>query len=768
MEERKILRGLIDHIIFRNDETGYTVAVLQDSDGPVTVVGFLPHGGIGQLYALEGSFVQHAQWGMQFQFDAYEEVLPETEEEVIRFLQSGLFKGLGAVTAKALVDHFGADVLQTIEEEPNRLTEVKGIGLKTAASLAESYRRHQAFARTGLALQKLGLTTAQALKIFQMYGVEAPDKLKENPYLLVEEVRGYGFLRADQIAKAAGLAPESPFRIDSGLLYTLRYYLHDGHTYLPQPYLEDKAAALLDQPRDRIREGILRLAFDGKIKVDSVEGGPVVYLYPYYAAEQEVAGDIFRLRNGKIKELATDPDKLIDRAEEVTGIHLSSCQREAVKQAATRALAIITGGPGTGKTTIIKAILTIFEASGIRTALAAPTGRAAKRITETAGREAKTIHRLLEYHREEEGGSPIFGRNAEHPLEYEAVIIDEASMIDLLLMRALTDALPTGTRLLLIGDKDQLPPVAAGHIIRDLLEADILWSVRLTEIFRQTEESLIALNAHRINEGDLPALNRREGDFYFLLSPTKDQTASLIRTLSVKRIAAYLPDLDPIRDIQVLTPVKKGSLGTDALNKMLQQALNPPDPDREEKRLANRIFRVGDKVMQIRNDYDITWKSLTDFTEGSGVFNGDIGYVADIDKENGVLAVVFDEDHYVSYPFSDLDELELAYAITVHKSQGSEFPVVIMPMADFPPMLATRNLLYTAVTRARRLMAICGSLPAMERMIHNNRIQMRYSGLRYRLQALESATLSMQRTKERSMDEPGKESGDEPGKRMDR
>ena len=733
MEERQ---GTITDIIFRNEENGYTVAVMETETEYFTVVGNLPHCVRGTRYRLTGVFKNHPHYGEQFAFSEFEELLPDSSEAIFDFLCSGTVKGVGAKTAAAIIEKFGDDTLRIMEEEPERLTTVKGIGNKTAATIAESFALHRQFARIAMQFQSYGIPTAMALRLYKNYGPDAVALVEEDPYRLVDEVRGFGFRKADQVAEKLGVEKNSPFRIRSGIKYALWYFVGEGNTYMPRAELVDKVVELLDLPGELIFDEIVALAFDGVIKLDELEGEEVCYLYPYYIAEQRVAADLMRIAGGKLKPLMTDVENMIRQTEADTGIVLSEQQKRAIVSSVGCGLSVITGGPGTGKTTIINTMIRIFERSDLKTAIAAPTGRAAKRINETSGHYASTIHRLLEYYYSDETDEMRFGKNCDEPLGYDVVIIDEASMIDLMLMGGLTDAIRTGTRLILIGDCDQLPSVGAGNVLRDIIESDAVYTTRLTDIFRQAEESLIVVNAHRINSGEYPYVNEKEKDFFFMERRSEPALVTLIIDLATRRLSDYYTDLDPIKDIQVLTPVHKGPLGTVALNEMLQEALNPPDPSKNEKKHGGRLFREGDKVMQIRNNYQIGWKKRRDMSEGQGIFNGDVGFIQSIDPEYNTVTVVYDEDRFVTYDATQLDEVELAYAVTVHKSQGSEFPAVVMPVTWFPPMLATRNLLYTAVTRGKKLVVLAGSQKRMEDMIDNNSIKLRYSGLKQRLISL--------------------------------
>ena len=730
MEEKK---GVLTEIIFHNEENGYTVGVFETEEEYFTCVGCIAEPRKGATYRLTGEFRVHPGYGEQFSFTACEEVMPEGTDEIRAFLASGTVKGIGPKTAALIVEKFGEDTLRIMEESPERLTEISGIGEKKAKQIGESYAVRREFAGVSLHFQKYGITSDRAYKLYRAYGAEAVALIEENPYRLVDEVYGFGFKRADAIAEKLGIEKESPFRISSGITYALWFYAGEGSAYVPLDELCEKVSELLDVAPDKVRDMVVTMAFEGKVQIDTVAGVTSVYLFLFYEAEQRVCRNLHLIKNVRIKPLKADPDSMIAMTEREKGITLSERQKEAVKNSITGGFSVITGGPGTGKTTIINTIINIFEYSGLKTAIAAPTGRAAKRITETSGRYASTVHRLLEYYYNDATEEMVFGCNDENRLEYDAVIVDEASMIDILLMKALTDAIAPGTRFIMVGDADQLPSVGAGNVLADIIESDYANTSRLTEIFRQAGESLIVVNAHRINKGEYPSYNEKDKDFFFMERRREQDVSELIRDLVTRRLKTYYDDLDPVRDIQVLTPAKKGVLGSVALNRMLQEALNPSAPGVPEKKYGEKIFRAGDKVMQIRNNYQIGWKSRRDFSEGEGIFNGDVGFIQSIDKESGILSVMFDEDKIAEYDFSMLDELELAYAVTVHKSQGSEFPVVVMPVMWFPPVLATRNLLYTAVTRGKRAVVLCGSEERIRAMVDNNRISLRYSGLKSRL-----------------------------------
>ena len=730
MEE---ITGTLTQIIFYNEENGYTIAEMETEDELVTVVGGLPYAKTGTTYLLRGEYRVHPKYGEQFSFSHAEEAMPTTASGIQEFLASGTIKGIGPKTAAAIVKRFGEDTMEIIESDPDRLTEVDGIGRKKAVQIAESYSAHREFADVALAFGEYGLTSSQALKLYMSYGKDAVSIVRDNPYRLIDEVRGIGFRKADAIAEAMGIGKEDQMRISSGIKAYLTAFAGDGSTYKPRTELIEEVAGFLDVTRELVEEGVATLAFEGSIMADNLGGVDVIYLYPYYAAEKQVVKNLAELVTSEIKPLMTDLDSSLRMTESRSGITLSENQRDAVLHSVHSAVSVITGGPGTGKTTIINSLIGVFEASDFNVALSAPTGRAAKRMSETTGRPASTVHRLLEYQRDDDSGDMFFMKNEDDPLDYDVVIVDEASMVDLMLMKGLTDAIKPGTRLILVGDADQLPSVGAGNVLRDVIGSGMIRTVKLKHIFRQAEESMIVVNAHRINSGEYPELNAKGKDFFFMSRSSERDMLTLIIELVTKRLPDYYKDIDPLSDIQVLTPTHKGNVGTDALNNALQEAINPPAPGVSEKKVGAFIFREGDKVMQIKNDYDIELKFTGGMDAGRGVFNGDIGEIRSIDNEDGKITVVFDDEKYAEYDQSMLDELDLAYAMTVHKSQGNEFPVIVMPITRFAPMLATRNLLYTAITRGKQAVVLVGSRHWLNAMVDNNRISMRYSGLEQRL-----------------------------------
>ena len=732
MEQKRIK---VADVLFQNKENGYTVIIAENEDEQFTAVGNFPGPVLGREFILNGSFKNHPSYGEQFVFSEYEEIMPVSAEGIEGFLASGLLKGIGKKTAQAIVKKFGEDTFKVIEEEPGRLTEVSGIGEKKAEAIAVAFSAHKELAEIILYLQQFGISADYAMKLYKVYGQDTIQQVKENPYRLVEDIFGISFRKADKIAEKLGVPKDDEERIKSGALYTMQYYVNEGHTFFPGADLCEKAAELMELSTEQVHDVIVQMVFDGKIHMENLEGRQVVFLMPYFVAEQNVCKKLILFDSAGLKVIHANIEELIIKTERQSGIKLSEHQKFAVRSCLTSGVSVITGGPGTGKTTIINTIINILHDAGLSTAIAAPTGRAAKRITETSGHAASTIHRLLEFSYSENEDMMRFGKNEENPLEFDAVIIDEASMIDILLMNAIVNAIEPGTRLILVGDSDQLPSVGAGNVLRDIIEGEIIYSVKLTEIFRQAKESLIVVNAHKINKGEYPYCNEKDKDFFLMRSSSEKEMLKTIKDLCADRLPGYYKTPAPMRDIQVLTPVRKGMLGCINLNAELQSVLNPPSEMLEEKKFADKIFREKDKVMQIKNNYQLEWKKLDDFSEGQGVFNGDIGFIQKIDKEFNEITVVFDENKYVTYDFTQLDEIEPAYAITVHKSQGSEFPIVVMPVSWFPPVLATRNLLYTAVTRGKSMVVIVGSENRMNAMVDNNIITERYSGLGVRLRA---------------------------------
>lgn len=723
--------GRAVHIIFYNRENGYTVAVFETKDEQITIVGNFHELREQVTYELEGEFHTHPRYGEQFKVSSYREALPDDAEGIYQYLASGTVKGIGAKYARLIVEAFGPESLRVIEETPEELLNIPGIGPKKLEKIVTSYHETRAFAEVSMALGRIGLTTAQSIRLYKEYGEGAVSVVTENPYRLLDEISGMSFRKVDELAKEIGIEAENEFRVQSGILYLLRRAVHDGSTYLPKRELIEKTVELLEVGSEATEENLIQLALAGKVKEDTLEGMEVVYLYPFYEGELLVTEHLYRILTHPCEALRAEIPNLIADAEQQAEITLAEEQRRAVTEALTNKVTIITGGPGTGKTTIIRLIVRIFERLGISCSLAAPTGRAAKRMTEASGREAKTIHRLLEYAYQDDLEWPTFGRNAENPLEDKVFIIDEMSMVDILLMEAFLDAVQDDARLILVGDVDQLPSVGAGRVLADMIDSESVPVVHLREIFRQAGESAIVRNAHAVNRGEYPSEEGPESDYFFMHRKSEEEVVHTLRELCTGRLERYYDFIRTGSDIQVLTPTRKGRLGTVRLNEMLQEAVNPPEEDKKQMTFRGTIFRTGDKVMQMKNNYMISYEK-TDGGSGQGIFNGDLGRILDVDPEMKTVKVLFDEQ-LVTYTTEELDQLELAYAVTVHKAQGCEFPAILIPMSWFPPMLMTRNLLYTALTRGKRLVVVIGSERCLRSMVDHDRSDARWSGLAARL-----------------------------------
>jgi len=732
MKEEKL--GQVAEIVFTNEQNAYAVLLFETEEEQFFAVGNIIAPKIGRRYRLTGEWKTHPKFGEQFSFSSFEELMPTGADSIRAFLSSGIIKGIGPATAKAIVKMFGDDTLKVIEEHPEELTKVTGIGVAKAEAIANGYAEQRAYLNTVVELGKYDIPAATAMKLFKQYGVDAILVVKENPYRLIEDVYGIGFAKADKIARNVGVAADSPFRISSGIIYALEGKAQGGDSYYPEDALVEDVASFLDVTREQVKDQELSLALDGKICKEKLEGRDILMLYRYKRAESYCASKLYQLCSCDLTAITSKPDKQIENIEKSSNIKLSKTQKEAVLSSFANGVTVITGGPGTGKTTIIKAILAILKSEGIKTLLAAPTGRAAKRMSQQAREDALTIHRLLEYGAGEDLENLRFNRNEENPLDCGCIIIDETSMVDILLMEALLRATKIGTRLILVGDSDQLPSVGAGNVLSDIIKSEMIHCVRLTDIFRQAEESMIVVNAHLINKGEYPSYNQKDTDFFLMNRGGEAEIVETIKSLCKDRLPSYYKDEDV--DIQVLTPTRKGQCGSVELNKVLQEALNPKSEDKAEKQIGDRIFRAGDRVMQNKNDYMLEWRNLNDSTAGEGVFNGDLGVVKSVNNDEGSISVVFDEYKLVTYDYSNIDEVETAFAMTVHKSQGSEFSVVVMPLAHFPPMLATRNLLYTAVTRAKLGVVLVGDERIARAMVDNNFTAKRYSGLDERIRLL--------------------------------
>ena len=738
------ITGYIDHIIFRNEDNGYTVMVLKgvSEEDELTCVGSFPVVTQGASVELEGNFTQHPVYGKQFQAVRLTEKMPEDALAMERYLGSGAIKGIGAALAGRIVRHFGDDTFQIVENEPERLSEVKGISEKKAREIAMQIAEKSDMRKAMMFLQKYGISLNLGAKIYQKYGDSVYSVLQENPYRLADDISGVGFKIADEIAYRIGIHTDSDYRIKSGMVYTLLQATGEGHVYLPKDELFQRAAELLGVDSSYMEKHLVDLAMDRKIV--QKEQGDQILIYPaqYYYLELNTARmlrelDIFCPEDEKIVE------RRIVQIEKETGTVLDEMQKKAVQEAAGHGLLILTGGPGTGKTTTINAIIRYFEGEGAEIRLAAPTGRAAKRMTEATGYEALTIHRLLELSgmpEDDREGQPIhFERNAENPLETDVIIIDEMSMVDIHLIHSLLMAVTAGTRLILVGDENQLPSVGPGNVLRDIIRSGQFPVVELKKIFRQASESDIVVNAHKINKGEQVEINNKSRDFFFLKRYDADIIIRVVIALIQEKLPKYV-EAKPF-EIQVLTPMRKGLLGVERLNQILQRYLNPPDASKKEKEIGQGLFREGDKVMQVRNNYQLEWEIRGRYgipiEKGVGVFNGDTGIIKTINEFAETAEVEFEDGRWAEYSFKQLDELELAYAVTIHKSQGSEYPAVIIPLLSGPRMLMNRNLLYTAVTRARKCVTVVGSEETFRDMIRNEKQQRRYSSLDQRIQETE-------------------------------
>ncbi len=734
------IQGFISSIRYRNPDNGYSVLSFVIDDTEETLVGNFLSVSEGEMLKVTGEWVVHPIYDKQFKATSYESIQPEDELAVLRYLSSGIIKGIGPTLAKRIVDEFGKDTFRVMEEQPELLEKIKGITLKKAQEIGVLMQEKRGYREAMLYLTKYGISNSLAIRVYSFYGDRIYSILQENPYRLAEDIRGVGFKTADEIAAKMGVKSDSNYRIQSGILYTLVLAVGQGFMYLPKDILEQEAARILEVGIEQVSPEIDNLTVERKLIIK----GDAVYAPANFYAEQSVAGllksitsDVFYDEDDDLLTIKKEVENIAYKA----GISLDPLQTEAVVKAATNGVSIITGGPGTGKTTTIKTLIGYFEAEGMDIALAAPTGRAAKRMTEATGYEAKTIHRLLELSGtiDEDGKDAGFERNEDNPLDIDALIVDEMSMVDIFLFRALLKAIPPGARLVMVGDSHQLPSVGPGQVLRDLLESGCFPVTRLETIFRQEGSGDIVVNAHRINCGEDIKIDKGSKDFFFIERNDPQKIMLNIVELITKNLPAYV-DADPF-DIQVLTPTRKGNLGVIMLNRYLQNALNPPDKHKHEHYYDEEVFREGDKVMQIRNNYQATWEVFGKYNipidSGIGIFNGDMGRVIEIDESDSSLTVEFDDNKRVKYDFANLDELELAYAITVHKSQGSEYGAVIMPVVGGPKQLMNRNLLYTGVTRAKKCLVMIGNPGIVHEMIENNHENLRYSGLKNRILELE-------------------------------
>ena len=730
----EILDGLVEAVIFKSEDTGYVVAKITANKEVNTIVGTMPLIKEGQQIEVKGEWIKHKQFGRQFNVEEYKEVLPTSTKEIEKYLSTGIIHGIGPVTAKKIVKAFGEETLNILDNNIERLKEVEGIGKKKYNIIYQSYLETRELKDIIMFFQKHGVTINQCLKIYKKFGGDAQNIVSENPYILSDEISGIGFLTSERIAKSLGIEPISDFRIQSGIKYVLNSFSGLGNTYMPKDKLINEAQRVLSVDKELIEVNIYNSVLEGKIKIEKINEIEAVYSLPYYFCELGVTNKIITLSIENFQTINSDITFEISSFERKNNIVFADSQKEAILGAFENGIEIITGGPGTGKTTIIKCIIEIYENNGMKVLLAAPTGRAAKRMTESTGREAKTIHRLLEMGVSDNENS-FFGRGEGEPLEGDVIIVDEASMIDIMLMNSLLKAIKLGTRLIIVGDADQLPSVGPGNVLRDLIDSEFIKVVRLKDIFRQGKESMIITNAHRINNGELPYLNKKGGDFFFDNRESNEEILETILDLVNRRLPLFNSKWNKIRDFQVLSPTRKGILGVDNLNNELQSILNPPSKDKKERKFKDSVFREGDKVMQTKNNYSLKWNRINGYgdNEGVGIFNGDMGFIESISEENRTVTVVFDDERRIVYDNLYVEELELAYAITIHKSQGSEFKVIITPAFMGSAFLMNRNILYTGITRAKELVVVVGNQRALKYMVDNTNSMERYSSLKERI-----------------------------------
>lgn len=727
------LAGYVEHIIYRNADNGYTVLNLVSGEDEITCVGIFSAIAEGENIEAQGEYTEHPTYGQQFKVTSFEEKAPEDEEAIERYLGSGAIKGIGLAMAARIVRRFKEDTFRIIEEEPERLAEIKGISNRKAMEIASQVNEKRDLRQAMIFLQQYGITMNLAVKVYQAYGQDVYGIIRENPYRLADDIDGVGFRTADEIAARVGIWMDSDFRVRSGILYTLLQASGEGHTYLPETELTPRASKLLNVTAEQVEKQYMDLAIERKIILKQMEDQTQIYAASFYYMEANTATMLKRL-NVSYDVSDAEIEQRIRGIEKKSGMTLDEHQVTAVKEAVRNGLLVITGGPGTGKTTTINTIIRYFELEGLEIFLAAPTGRAAKRMSETTGFEARTVHRMLELNGGAEG-SGGFERDESNPLEANVIIVDEMSMVDISLMYSLLKAISVGTRLILVGDVNQLPSVGPGSVLRDIIQSHACNVVMLTKIFRQASTSDIIVNAHKINHGEEVILDNKSMDFFFLKRYDADVIINVVLQLIKQKLPKFV-DATPY-DIQVLTPMRKGLLGVERLNGILQRYMNPPANDKVEKEYGSTVFREGDKVMQTKNNYQLAWEIRTKFgltvDKGLGIFNGDMGIIRQINDFAEQMIIEFDEGRMVEYPYKLLDELELAYAITIHKSQGSEYPAVVIPLLGGPMMLMNRNLLYTAVTRARKCVTLVGNEVTFQQMIQNTSQQKRYSGLCDRL-----------------------------------
>ncbi len=727
------IEGIVEEIIFSNEINGYTVCEIKHERDVITAVGYMPFISQGETLRITGKWVTHPDYGEQLKVENYEKLLPQSAEAIEKYLASGVIKGIRKTTAEKIVNRFGEDSLNVIQFRPQLLSEIKGISLDKALKIGQAFNEQQGLRNVIMFFQEYGISAAYSAKIYKAFGNKAIEEIKENPYRLTDGAIGIGFKAVDRFAVSLGVDPSSKYRICSGIKYVLSQAVVNGHTFLPENKLTEYTSQLLETEIENIDDALVKLLLERSIYMEKGDMYNKIYLKTFHDAELGICRKLIELTAVDSQGALDDFEEKIKEIQVEEGIILAENQKAAIKEALVNGVTVITGGPGTGKTTIIKSIISMLGREGFDIALAAPTGRAAKRMTEATGFEAKTIHRLLEIGYSGGDNESLFTRNETSPIGADVIIIDEMSMVDILLMNQLLKAVVPGTRLILVGDVDQLPSVGAGSVLKDIIASCAIKTVSLTEIFRQAEESMIIVNAHRINRGEAPSLNLKDKDFFFMPRKSGEDIVRTVVRLCSERLPASL-GYDPIKQIQVLTPMRKGITGVLNLNYELQKFLNRADINKKEKACGNFILREGDRVMQIKNNYNIRWEKTGQYSsEGFGVFNGDLGIVQGIDTEEQKVTILFDDEKIVEHDFSSLDEIEPAFAITIHKSQGSEFPVVIIPLFQGPQILLTRNLLYTAITRAKNLVILVGYERILYEMIDNERETLRYSGLSEKL-----------------------------------
>lgn len=730
-----VVEGFVESIIYKNNENGYTVIKVNSNNKAITAVGIIPFVKEGQHVKLTGAWKMHKQFGQQLSINKCEEIVPDTIEGIEKYLSSGVIRGIGPVTAKKIIAHFGEQTLEILDSDIERLKEIEGIGEKKFSIICESYLEQHDLRDIMIYFQGHGISHGQCLKIYKKFGPNAKELIKTDPYLLCREIKGIGFTIADRLAISIGIDKDSVSRIKSGIEFVINRFCAMGNTYMPKKKVIEETQELLGVEAGLVEENIYNASLENLLIIQKIGEEEAVFIPIYFYSELGITEKIAKLSIENYQTINVDVEFEVKVFEEKQKIRFAESQKNAILGAFDNGIEIITGGPGTGKTTIIKAIIDIYENQGMKVLLGAPTGRAAKRMTESTGKEAKTIHRMLDISAGDEDDTALA---SDEPLDADVVIIDEASMIDIFLMHNLLKSLRVGTRLIIVGDADQLPSVGPGNVLRDLINSTLIKVVRLKEIFRQGAESLIITNAHRINNGKMPYLNKKDNDFYFIKDENMDNILNTVLDLANRRLPNFNKSWDKRRDIQVLSPMKKGVLGITNLNEKLQEILNPSSKDKKEKKQRNLILREGDKVMQTKNNYCIKWScySRGESIEGEGVFNGDMGFIESIDEERKTVTVIFDDDKKVVYDSESVEELELAYAITIHKSQGSEFKVVIIPSFMGSPFLMNRNLLYTGITRAKSLVTVVGYPRALQYMVSNVNSAERYSTLEMRIKEL--------------------------------